>query len=273
MSDSEERQQAFVEARKAGETYDAIARRHGVTEGTVRYWVRKAGGGGTGERQRGPGRPPLLGPDEVVQFEQLLTERSTATLESILGELERQTGKRLKEGTARQYLRRLGIRRVRPGVEEVADDAAKGRTTRYLPRHRREGDRESYPSDLTDAEWDLLRPVFDRGGQPGRPPRYPRRRILDAIFYVVRSGVPWRLLPRDLPPWQNVYAHFRRWSDAGWFETMHDQLRARWRQREGKEPQATAAIIDSQSVKTTEKGGPGATTRERRPRGGSATSS
>jgi len=272
MSDKGERQQAFVEAREAGETYDAIARRHGVTEGTVRYWVRKAGGGDR-ERQRGPGRPPLLDPDEVVRFEQLLAERPAATLESILVELERQTGKRLKEGTARQYLRRLGIRRVRPEAEKDADDEAKRQPTRYRPRHRREGDRDSYPSDLTDAEWDLLRPVFQPRRRPGRPPRYPRRRILDAIFYVVRGGIPWRMLPRDFPPWQNVYAHFRRWSEAGWFETMHDRLRARWRQREGKEPHATAAIIDSQSVKTTEKGGPEATTPGRRPRGGSATSS
>ncbi len=127
--------------------------------------------------------------------------------------------------------------------------------------------------NLTDAEWEMLQPVFAPEGRPGRPGIYDRRRILDAIFYVVRGGGAWRMLPHDFPSWDNVYAHFRRWSDKGLFEKMHDLLRARWREREGRKPGATASIIDSQTVKTTEKGGPTGTMRARRSRDGSDTSS
>jgi transposase len=113
-----------------------------------------------------------------------------------------------------------------------------------------------YPGSVTDEEWALLEPVFApaRRGR-GRPGRYPRRLLLDAIFYVVRSGCAWRLLPRDFPPWENVYATFRRWAREGRFERMHDELRRLWRERIGRDGEPTAGIVDSQSARSTEKGG------------------
>ena len=91
---------------------------------------------------------------------------------------------------------------------------------------------------------------------PGKPPTYPRRLLLDACCYAVRTGCSWRMLPKDLPPWQDVYAHFRRWSAKNLFETMHDRLRAMWRVRQGRNAEPTAAVIDSQPVKTSAQGGP-----------------
>ena len=129
-------------------------------------------------------------------------------------------------------------------------------------------DNDDTGSDDHDDE-----PVFAPDGGPGRPPSYDRRRILEAIFYIVRTGAPWRLLPHDFPPWENDYAHFRRWAEARLFERMHDILRARWREREGRAPTATGSVIDSQSVKTTEKGGPADSTPERRSRDENDTSS
>jgi len=91
---------------------------------------------------------------------------------------------------------------------------------------------------------------------PGKPPKDPRRLILDACLYVLRSGCQWRMLPHDFPPWQDVYKHFRLWTDQGLFERMHDRLRARERQRQGRAPEPTAAVLDSQSQKTSTQGGP-----------------
>ena len=98
----------------------------------------------------------------------------------------------------------------------------------------------------------------------GRPITYPRREIVNAIRYVLRTGCAWRMLPHDLPPWRIVFHYFRTWRRDGTWQRVHDTLHAMLRQAQGRETSPSAAIIDSQSVKTTEKGGPEATTRARR---------
>jgi transposase len=120
--------------------------------------------------------------------------------------------------------------------------------------------RRPYPTDLSESEWLLLEPYIPAVKCGGRPALHTRRELVDAICYVLRSGCAWRLLPHDFPPWRTVYHYFRLWRDAGIFERLNHSLREEVRERAGRDRQPSGAIIDSQSVKTTEKGGPVATT-------------
>jgi len=121
-------------------------------------------------------------------------------------------------------------------------------------QHRREGVR--FPSDLTDAEWAVLAPLLPPRRPVGRPPAWPMREILDAIFYVLRGGVPWRLLPPCFPPRQTVYGWFAAFRDAGIWEALNHHLVMLDREAAGRAASPSAAVIDSQSVRTTEAGGP-----------------
>jgi transposase len=129
----------------------------------------------------------------------------------------------------------------------------------------------AYPSDTTDAEWAVLEPFVPAVKVGGRPAIHARRDIVDGIFYVNRTGCSWRSLPIDFPPWMTVYSYFRTWKQSGVYARLNDALRGRVRQQAGKNAVPTAAIIDSQSVKTSEKGGSRGTTAGKRSRGASAT--
>ena len=112
--------------------------------------------------------------------------------------------------------------------------------------------RKTYPTDLSDAEWRRLQAYLPNPKSEVRPRTHSLRDVLDAIFYVLKSGCHWRLLPHDFPPWSTVYYHFRRFRLNGLWSLILKELRAAERMRVGKDLQPTAAIVDSQSVKTTE---------------------
>src|SRR5215208_2079738 len=113
-----------------------------------------------------------------------------------------------------------------------------------------------YPGDLTDAEWAFLAPLLPAERGPGRPRTHEWRLVLDAVFYVLRSGCAWRMLPQEFPPWSTVFSRFRRWRRDGTLRRAHEVLRTLVRLRAGRVPEPTAAVIDSQSAKTTGVGGP-----------------
>jgi transposase len=109
-----------------------------------------------------------------------------------------------------------------------------------------------YPSDLTDRRWELIEPMLPLPKWMGRPEKHPRRAIVDAILYVVRTGCAWRYLPADFPPWETVYGRFRQWNKRGVIERILTELREQVRIAQGRNPEPSAGIIDSQSVKTAD---------------------
>jgi putative transposase len=131
--------------------------------------------------------------------------------------------------------------------------------------------RIAYPSDLTDAQWRLIEKLIPRAKPGGRPRSVNMREVVNGILYLVRTGCSWRQLPHDFPPWGTVHYYYRRFRLDGAWQKIHDALRNKVRRAAGRKVSPSAAIVDSQSVKTTEKGGLGATTRARKSRVASGT--
>ncbi len=112
----------------------------------------------------------------------------------------------------------------------------------------------SYPTDLTDSQWELLEPLLPAAQKRGRP-RTSLRAVCDAIFYLAKAGCPWRLLPQTFPPWKTVYHHFHQWSRNGLLGQLNTRLRALTRKAEDKRTRPTTCVLDSQTVRSNPHGG------------------
>ncbi len=242
-----------------------------------------------GQKTKRRGRPPKLSPEQIQELVALARSRGTVGTDDLIDAYRKKTGIVLSRGTVLKYLREAGLTREHAGVGRSkakklgapADSASstpavppsgndgtvesdeappvgaplEERRYGYNASHRDPGDESRYPCGLTDAEWAVVKDLFDKPG-PGRPSKHDRREMLDACVYVLRSGCSWRMLPKTFPNWNNAYATFRRWAAQGLFERMYDRLREFWRHREGRATEPTAAIIDAQSVKSSPQGGP-----------------
>jgi transposase len=186
-------------------------------------------------------------------------ELPRSSLDELTREFNRRSALSVCSATVRKALKQAGIQRMRPTRKPAERAAAQGGTplrVGYVARHRRSDGASGMNTDLTDAEWALVADLFERKGGRGAPPTHARRLLLNACLYVVRTGCAWRLLPKEVfPPWRAVYKAFRGWAQRGTFEAMHDRLRQQWRDRIGRAPDPTAAIIDAQSTRSTAQGG------------------
>ncbi len=216
--------------------------------------------------RRRVGHPPRFDEAALLEVERIARENPTASLGELVDRIDAATGIRASTATLRKRLKELGFVRVVPprrSRRRLAKTGERTPTTEpsapveygYKDEHRQASPEAPYPHCLGDAEWALVADIFEDKTR-GVPRRYSRRSMVDAMCYVVRGGVPWRMLPKEFPPWHQVYKTFQRWSEQARFERMHDRLRRMWREREGRSPDPTAAVIDSQSVKTSAQGGP-----------------
>lgn len=203
------------------------------------------------------GRPEKIKPSDLSILRELALEQPLATLDELVKAFQIRTGLQVHSATLRKALATLGVARVKPSrpPSTTTGDQTRKRYG-YQDRHRPPESAEHYPSSLTDAEWNLVQDLFEREGARGVPAKIPRRDLVDACCYVVRTGCAWRLLPKDFPHWDNVYKTFRRWSAQGRFEAMHDRLRQMWRAREERDAMPRAAVLDAQSTRSSPQGGP-----------------
>jgi transposase len=203
------------------------------------------------------GWPAKIQAEQMETLRMLAQAHPLATLGELIIGFREQTGITVHAATLRKALAEVGVVRVKPARSQATAEETKSASKRYgyQERHRPQDASETYGSSLTDAEWALVKDIFEREGDRGLPPRIARRQLVDACCYVVRTGCAWRLLPKDFPHWDNVYKTFRRWSAQGRFEAMHDRLRDMWRAREERETTPTAAILDAQSTRSSPQGG------------------
>ena len=205
--------------------------------------------------RKGP-RPKMQQP-ELHALRDLIAEHPLSTVGELVKLLHARTGTLVSKPTLIKAIRAEGIVRVKPAVVPGYAQPTHGELPRYgySDRHRDDGDPQRYATSLTQAEWEMIADIFDDVGERGRPAIHSRRAIVDACFYVVRTGCSWRLIPKTFPPWNAVYKLFRRWSQQGRFERMHDRLRQCWRERAARDESPSTAILDSQSTRTSPQGG------------------
>ena len=214
---------------------------------------------------RRPGRPRLLDAAALEVVARLAREHPHDAMPDLRRRVVAELGYDVSKQTLRKRLREMGFVRVVPATpaavvrherrEQTAlASAPQPARYGYGAQHRDKAPEAPYMHGLSDAEWALVADLFDDKVR-GVPRRYSRRSMVDAMCYVVRGGIPWRMLPPQFAPWNLVFKTFRRWSKQKRFETMQHRLRAMWREREGRSAEPTAAVMDSQSVRISAQGG------------------
>ena len=278
--------QALTTPRKA----EDIARTVGVSASTVHRVIAAYNRGGVAAIEtpgKGGRRHQYLTLEQERAFLQPFVARAMqgeiATVAEIHQALEERVGHLVDDSTTYRLLNRQGW--SKPGARvkatsspaptpeslRIHEETVPVRQRRKQPPQKRSS--RGYPSDLTEQEWAILEPLIPPAKVGGHPRTTDMREVLNALFYVDRTGCQWRALPHDFPPWSTVWSYFRTWRNDGTWKRIHTALREKTRMSMGREPTPSAAIIDSQSVKTSQKGGRAGMTVGRKSKGASGISS
>jgi len=205
------------------------------------------------------GRPPYFSPEEELKLLELAHEYKGFTCSQLaLLFVERHASQRVAPSPATVW---RTLRRHHYTFQRTKTPSIQPQPAQDLPRyqsHHRPTRCQGYPSDLTDTQWALVSDIIRQPGRRGPPPKTPRQH-LNALLYMARTGCQWRYLPKAYGPWNSVAKTYYRWRDAGILEQLHESLRVDLRVAQDKDPNPSVVILDSQSVKTTEKGGREAT--------------
>ncbi|MNL11047.1 hypothetical protein D3C87_1318670 [compost metagenome] len=257
----------IVSACLGGLTYEEVGDRFGVSVSAVRTYLRLHREGDLSPRPHGGGRRPSLSDMDRETLRHLREVHPILSGEELNQLFFQTTGVAISLTTVYRELRKMGFKNVPVPRKKALENKVSTERMKVRPHRVRQrrpvpgpGRDQAYPSDLTDAEWEILEPLVPAAKPGGRPEEWPKREIVNAILYVLRSGCPWRMLPHDFPPYTTVYDYCRAWRDQGLWEKVNTTLSKRLRVMAGRNADPTGGIADSQSAKTTEKGGPAATT-------------
>lgn len=261
MSWSEEQKQAVVALLREGGDIAEVAKTQRIPLEHVLRWAKAAGLLGR-KRKAGGGRKPVMDAAGQKVLAELIEANRRMTLDELTAAFVERTGKAVSKVTLGKSMKVMGYKKIR--LQKAPCKPAPQSSPRYSAEHRRQGSATAYPSSLTDREWEVLAPLLANKTSRGRPATNDKRALTNAVFYQVRTGNQWRYMPKDLPKWPAVWSFFRRLRDSGTLECMYDALHQLWREAAGRNEAPTAGIVDSQTAKSTEKGGLAATTPARR---------
>jgi transposase len=259
---SDEVRERVVAQWDAGVPAAVIAQETGMSRRHIRELVAQKRATGTVARRPSSVR---IGEEVAAVLEGLRREDPSATRQQLAERLAERTGVYVSPYSVGERLKKLGLtyHRLPSSARRPQEEPTATRPTkRYNPSGAGPAGyptsyfRRAYPSDLTDAQWELIAPLIPAAKPGGRYQKIPRRELVNGMLYVLHTGCPWRALPHDLPHWKTVYEYFRQWRDGGlWVRIVAELFQSARRQR-GRHPAPSAAAMDAQSVATTEKGGP-----------------
>jgi putative transposase len=202
------------------------------------------------------GRPSVLKEEDRSWLRETLRKQPSLTISEVTALFEKERGRTVGRSTLADCLKAMGLTyKKRPRAAQRPEVSSQP-PHRFDARTRRAANAQkesAYPSDLTDAEWAVLEPLLLPKTRRGRPRQHQRRRIVDALRYMSRTGCQWRYLPKDFPKWTIVAKTYYRWLDSGLWERVNAALRERIRIEEGRTPRPSGGLIDSQAVKTADK--------------------